>query len=104
MRAVGQVLRRARSGRIIVKLFVEVKEGTQLYDRRGRRVGVVREVFGPVRSPYASLEAKTDRVGGIIGETLYSRSEPEEGEEDWEERGPPRAGRRSTDAACAARG
>ncbi|MGC8555486.1 MAG: H/ACA ribonucleoprotein complex subunit GAR1 [Conexivisphaera sp.] len=70
----GQILRRARSGRIIVKLFVEVKEGTTLYSRNGRIVGVVREVFGPVRSPYASLEARTDRVGGMIGEQVYAEA------------------------------
>ncbi len=72
MKAVGYVLRQARSGRIIVKLFVEVPEGSVLYDRRGRKVGVVREVFGPVRSPYASLEPRTDRIGGLIGEDVYA--------------------------------
>lgn len=79
MKAVGYILRRARSGRIIVKLFVEVKEGAILYDRHGRKVGVVREVFGPVRSPYASLEPRTDRVGGMIGENVYAEVGEDEG-------------------------
>ncbi|BBE41549.1 MAG: H/ACA ribonucleoprotein complex subunit GAR1 [Conexivisphaera sp.] len=79
MKAVGYVLRRAKSGRIIVKLFVEVQEGITLYDRRGRKIGVVREVFGPVRSPYASLEPRTDRVGGEIGESVYAEVSADEG-------------------------
>jgi rRNA processing protein Gar1 len=79
VKAVGYVVRAAGSGRIIVKLFVEVREGMTLYDRRGRKIGVVREVFGSVRSPYASLEARTDRVSGLIGETAYAEVSEAEG-------------------------
>lgn len=77
LRQVGYALRQARSGRIIVKLEVEVKEGSPLYDKKGRKLGVVREVFGPVRSPYASVEPRTDRVGGLIGDPVYAEVEEE---------------------------
>ena len=75
LKNVGYVLRLAKSGRIIVKLEVEVKEGTLLYDKKGRKVGLVREVFGPVKSPYASLEPRTDRVRGLIGDPVFVKEE-----------------------------
>ena len=75
LKNVGYILRKAKSGRIIVKLQVEVKEGTMLYDKKGRKVGLVREVFGPVSSPYASLEPRTDRIRGMIGDLVYAREE-----------------------------
>jgi rRNA processing protein Gar1 len=70
---VGTVLRRARSGMVIVRLKREPKEGQVLCDSKGRPVGKVVEVFGPVRSPYASLMPKTDRVEGLLGEKVFTR-------------------------------
>lgn len=74
LKNVGYVLRKAKSGRIIVKLEVEIEEGVTLYDKKGRKVGLVREVFGPVRSPYASLEPRTDRTHGLIGDPVYVKT------------------------------
>ncbi len=80
LRSVGYIVRQAKSGRIIVKLQVEVKEGTTLYDRGGRKIGLVREVFGPVSAPYASLEPRTDRVGGIIDNPIYIKKPSKRGD------------------------
>lgn len=70
---VGYVLRVSRSKKVIVKLEKEVKEGRMLYDERGRKVGKVVEVFGPIRSPYASLQPLTDRLRGLIGRKVFIR-------------------------------
>jgi RNA-binding protein len=70
---VGYVLRVSRSRRVIVKLEKEVKEGRTLYDERGRKVGKVIEVFGPIRAPYASLQPLTDRLRGLIGRKVFIR-------------------------------
>lgn len=67
------MLRVSRSRRVIVKLEKEVKEGRTLYDERGRKVGKVIEVFGPIRAPYASLQPLTDRLRGLIGRKVFIR-------------------------------
>jgi len=70
---VGYVLRISRSKRVIVKLDKEVREGEVLYDDRGRKAGKVIEVFGPIRSPYASLKPLTERLRGLIGRKVYKK-------------------------------
>jgi rRNA processing protein Gar1 len=74
LQEVGTVLRRARSGMVIIKLTREPKEGQVLYDENERPVGRVTEIFGPVRSPFASLAPYADRAGGLVGRKVYSRS------------------------------
>ncbi len=74
MQEIGTIIRRARSGMVIVKLSNEPREGQVLVDSRGRAVGRVTEVFGPVKGAYASLLTRNDRAEGLIGEKVFSRS------------------------------
>ncbi|HVP23136.1 MAG TPA: Gar1/Naf1 family protein [Conexivisphaerales archaeon] len=74
MQEIGTIVRRARSGMVIVKLSREPREGQVLFDSRGRSVGRVTEVFGPVKGAYASLSPHTDRLEGLVGEKVYSRN------------------------------
>jgi RNA-binding protein len=60
---VGLILHRAKSGRLIVRLSKEVRPGATLVDDKGRSLGKVVEVIGPVKSPYASVAVATSRVG-----------------------------------------
>jgi len=60
---VGVLLHQARSGRLIVRLTKEVKAGVPILDDKGRRLGKVVELIGPVRAPYASVVVTTSRVG-----------------------------------------
>ncbi|MDG6928937.1 MAG: hypothetical protein JRN39_03640 [Nitrososphaerota archaeon] len=75
MREVGVVLREARSGRLIARLTSQTKAGQMLVDADGRAVGRVTELFGPVKSPYASLRPVTDRRGGTPGGKVYVKHE-----------------------------
>ncbi len=74
MQEIGTIVRKARSGMVIVKLAKEAREGQVLVDSSGRPVGRVTEVFGPVKGPYASLNPHTSRVEGLVGDKVYSRN------------------------------
>ena len=59
----GILLHLAKSGRLIVKLSTETKPGANLLDEKGRRLGKVIELIGPVRAPYASAAPSSSRFG-----------------------------------------
>ena len=63
MLQVGILLHQAKSGRLIVRLSREVRSGVPVLDDRGRRLGRVVELIGPVRAPYASVAVASDRIG-----------------------------------------
>jgi RNA-binding protein len=67
---VGILLHQAKSGRLIFKLSKEVRPGAVLLDDKGRKIGKVTEIIGPVKSPYASVAAMTGRFG-IPGSAAY---------------------------------
>jgi RNA-binding protein len=71
----GEVMHLAKSGRLIVKLYVAragIRPGELLVDGSGKRVGKVVELLGPVNAPYASVIPMTDRTGRIVGSKVFS--------------------------------
>jgi RNA-binding protein len=56
-------LHQAKSGRLIVRLSREVRSGVIILDDKGRRLGKVVELIGPVRAPYASVAGASDGTG-----------------------------------------
>jgi rRNA processing protein Gar1 len=74
LQEIGTIIRRARSGMVIVRLTREPREGQVLFDSDGRSVGRVTEVFGPVEGAYASLAPHTDRIEKLVGEKVFSRN------------------------------
>ena len=54
MQEVGEVLHIANSGRVIVRLSREIKEGQILCDKNNQKIGRVTELIGPVKNPFAS--------------------------------------------------
>lgn len=73
MEEAGFILRLARSGMLIIRLKNEVKPGQLLFDIKGRMVGRVIEIFGPVSSPYASVKPLSDWAKTLEGEKVYSK-------------------------------
>jgi len=72
MQEVGEVLHRARSGRLIVRLSGKVDAGTILLDSKGRKAAKVIELIGPVSKPYASAAPASDRADtGKEGRKLF---------------------------------
>lgn len=63
MKEIGVILHQAKSGRLIVSLSRPVKPGSVILDEKGRKLGTVVELIGPVKSPYASVAVSTSRPG-----------------------------------------
>lgn len=70
MPQVGILMHQAKSGRLIVRLSTEVRAGSTLADEKGRKVGRVVELIGPVKAPYASLALATSKFGKA-GDPLF---------------------------------
>jgi RNA-binding protein len=64
------LLHQAKSGRLIVRLSREVRSGVFILDERGKRLGKVVELIGPVRAPYASVAVTSSRIGKA-GDAAY---------------------------------
>jgi RNA-binding protein len=60
---VGVILHQAKSGRLIIRLSREVRPGATILDEKGKKLGKVVELIGPVRAPYASANVSTSRLG-----------------------------------------
>lgn len=56
MKKLGVVHNLSYRGDLIVRAPYPPEVGQEVLDKRGRRLGKVRRVFGPVKSPYVSVE------------------------------------------------
>jgi len=65
------LLHQAKSGRLVVRLTREVRPGALVLDEKGRRLGRVVELIGPVRAPYASVAVAGGRIGKA-GDAVYA--------------------------------
>ena len=72
MQEVGEVLHIANSGRVIVRLSKEIKEGQILCDKNNQKIGRVTELIGPVKNPFASAIPLTNNVKKISGTKVFS--------------------------------
>jgi rRNA processing protein Gar1 len=63
LKEIGVILHQAKSGRLIIRLSKEVQPGNFIVDAKGRKMGQVVELIGPVKSPYASVAPSTSRPG-----------------------------------------
>ena len=63
MQEVGDVLHKAKSGRLIIRLTRKIEPGSILLDSKGRNAAKIIELIGPVTRPYASAAPASDRAG-----------------------------------------
>jgi RNA-binding protein len=63
LKETGVILHLAKSGRLIVSLSKALQTGAVLLDDKGKKLGTVVELIGPVKSPYASVMLATSRIG-----------------------------------------
>ena len=70
---VGEILHKARSGRLIVKLDEKnlVNAGDLLFNSNCVKIGSINELIGPVRSPYASIITSNDKFQVVNGDKIY---------------------------------
>ena len=63
MKEIGVILHQAKSGRLVVRLSKHIRPGSAVLDEKGRKLGTVVELIGPVKSPYASVAVATSKTG-----------------------------------------
>ena len=70
---VGEIVHKARSGRLIVKLNEKnlVNTGDLLFNSSCVKIGSINELIGPVRSPYASIIISNDKFQIVNGDKIY---------------------------------
>ena len=72
MQEVGEVLHIANSGRVIVRLSKEIKEGQILCDKNNQKIGRVTELIGPISNPFASAIPLTNNLRKVSGTKVFS--------------------------------
>ena len=72
MQEVGEVLHIANSGRGIVRLNKEIKEGQILCDKNNQKIGRVTELIVPIKNPFASAIPLTNNLKKISGTKVFS--------------------------------
>ena len=72
MQEVGEVLHIANSGRVIVRLSKDVREGQILCDKNNQKIGRVTELIGPIKNPFASAIPLTNNLKKISGTKVFS--------------------------------
>jgi len=72
LQEVGEVLHIANSGRVIVRLSKEIKEGQVLCDKNNQKIGRVTELIGPIKNPFASAIPLTNNLKKISGVKVFS--------------------------------
>ena len=79
MNELGEILHLAKSGQVIVKLSSQASDkkatGLTVVDINGRQIGKILEIFGPVGSPYASVQPSRQKLTGIVGTKVFVADE-----------------------------
>jgi RNA-binding protein len=74
---IGRVLHISPSGKAVLKAETVPRIDDAVLDGKGRVVGRVFDVLGPVDSPYVEVEVKDKRK--IVGRLLYVSPRPKRG-------------------------
>ena len=79
MKELGEILHLAKSGRLILRSTasnIDNKEtGKCIIDEKGKRIGKIVEIFGPVRSPYVSIVPLKGRRNTMAGIKVFISDE-----------------------------
>ncbi len=67
----GKVLHLSSSKHLILRAKSLPRLGTTAYDEDLKKIGVVVEIFGPVKKPYISVKPSVSKSDSYIGKTLY---------------------------------
>ena len=71
-RRLGTVLHASSSsGNLILKAETTVRIGETVLDSRGRKVGTIFDLFGPVSNPFTAVKLEIDEPGRYVCETLF---------------------------------
>ncbi|AFN04850.1 H/ACA RNA-protein complex protein Gar1 [Pyrococcus furiosus DSM 3638] len=71
MKRLGKVLHYAKQGFLIVRTNWVPSLNDRVVDKRLQFVGIVKDVFGPVKMPYVAIKPKVSNPEIYVGEVLY---------------------------------
>ncbi|MGY5855396.1 MAG: Gar1/Naf1 family protein [Candidatus Thorarchaeota archaeon] len=76
MRRLGKVLHISKRGSIILRTDKTPSAGSRsiVLDKKAREVGIIIDVFGPVKEPYVAVRPRRDfDPSKLVGQMLYLR-------------------------------
>ncbi len=76
MRRLGKVLHISKRGSIILRTDKTPSAGSKsvVLDKKSQEIGVIIDVFGPVKEPYVAIRPKQDiDASKLVGQMLYLR-------------------------------
>lgn len=73
LKRLGKILHLSKSRSLIVKLASEpsINVGSKVLDSKLREIGVIRDVFGPVASPYVAIKPVFSDPSSLVGKIAY---------------------------------
>jgi len=71
LRKIGEVLHIGPNNRAIAKVEDLPKIGATIFDIKKKPIGIVLDIFGPVKSPYIEIEVKDQNPKKIVGSPIY---------------------------------
>jgi len=71
LKKIGQVLHIGPGNRAIAKVESPPKIGVTVFDFKKKPIGVVLDIFGPVKSPYIEIKVKNRKPEKIVNYPLY---------------------------------
>ena len=79
MKRLGKAVHLSRNRKLILRLEPGMDApmlGETVFNSNLNRIGVVEDVFGPVRSPYVAVKLKVGDPLTYIGKPLYAMKKP----------------------------
>lgn len=71
LRRLGTVISISHAGNLILRSKAVPRIGEDVYNDQLDRVGVVRDVFGPVTNPFISVSSDRDNPETLLGKPFY---------------------------------
>lgn len=78
MKKIGEVLHVSPGpgNRVIAKVDILPKLGAAVFDAKKKPIGIVLDIFGPVKSPYIEVEVEDKDPEKIVNSSLYILPKP----------------------------
>lgn len=76
MECLGYVETVSGEGKFVVKSEITPEMNDAVFDSKGRKIGTVKRIFGPVDGPYVTVNADDmSLLAGITGKKVFYRGE-----------------------------
>jgi len=75
MKRLGRVSHYAKQGFLILRSSWVPSLNSHVYDKNLKLVGIVKDVFGPLRAPYVAIKPSIKKPQSYVGEILYVSSD-----------------------------